>query len=180
MTSIYDKLNWKVLTGILFFLVIISLVLFFSLVGKPSLDTSQSQLNSYQEAGYSLNHPKEIAVQPVTVSGGGTGLVFKLPQGEDYTMQLEIVPRTEGNNINTISNIFRISQYSEKDITINGQTGKEFVGSTKIGDRTIQEKAAILEKNGQIYKLHLLYYADQRNLEADNLFSQVRDSLKIN
>ena len=76
--------------------------------------------------------------------------------------------------------IFRILNYPEIEININGKSGREFSGSNVIGEFTVQEKVAIIENQGHIYKLYLLYYANQRNTEVDKLFSQILLSLHLN
>lgn len=191
MYKTFLSLDWKVLAAIGFIIFsLIAAYLFFSF--NSALPTAKSTprvspiSNStipahawqiYTDGEFSISYPPDVTTTTSTFSGGGKALIFDLPQGPNYSMTLEVVPSsTETNNIETIYSIFR-GLYQETDINVNGISGKQFQGSHLLGDKNIQEKAVIVENQGQIYKLHLLYYSNERNTQVDNLFSQILSTL---
>jgi len=193
MYKTFFSLDWRILAAFCFIAsILIAIFIFFSInPGSPTVKStpSVSPVNRqnitptwqvYSETGYSISYPPDVIIEPAIISGGGNALVFHLPQGVDYSMQLEVLPVTSTNKVEISLEIFRILSYPEIDINISGKSGKEFSGSNVIGEFTVQEKVAILENQGEIYKLYLLYYANKRNTEVDNIFSQILSSLNFN
>lgn len=186
MQNTFFNLDWKILVGISFITVfLIAAFLFFSNYSSsptptptPNLSPSPTQ-QIYDDPDYSISYPPDVAVTPASVAGGGKALIFNLPQGPDYTLELDIIPSNQTSNANIISNIFRDMKYQESDISIDNTPAKEFSGSTKVDNIIFQEKIALAENNGQFYKLHLIYKSDQRKIEADNLFFQILSTLKF-
>jgi len=164
-------LTWKIWLAILAPVLIVSIVIFLFLYTRP---------NSYKDTAFSLSYPKNVRVEQSSIAGGGKSIIFHLPQGPDYGMTLEIVPSTATNNASIIDNIFRDSGYKESDVVFGGVAGKEFLGATRVDETAFQEKIAIAENHGTIYKLHLIYKLPERDKKADDEFSQILSTLHFN
>jgi hypothetical protein len=178
--NILDKINWKILLCLLIFLIIIIMIPLFFYGFKPQeVKQPVASINSHQGESFSLEYPNNVTVASSEITGGGQSLIFQLPQGSQSSLKLETASSSETNNASLLLNTFRLANYQEATLNIGGIPGNEFIGSTVIGDVTVQERAAIFEHKGQIYKLHSIYQSPSRNPEVDNLFSQILASLKF-
>mgnify|MGYP001616564078 CR=1 FL=1 len=194
MYKTFYNLDWKILVAICFTAFgFIALFIYFSInsasptKSTPSISPPTQQTATptpawqvYAGEGYSISYPPDVTITPSTISGGGNTLVFHQSQDPDFNLVLEVIPSIKTNNAEIIYGIFRTFLYPETDINISGAPGKQFSGSSKFEEETLQEIAAILENKGKIYKLHLLYSSEQRNAKADDLFSQILSTLRFN
>ncbi len=185
--------NWKILLAIaaLVLLVVVALGVSF-LSGKstpkpattkavPTIIQAQSTPSTnwqvYSQSDYSISYPKDVTATPKQAVNG-RGLDFNLPVGQDYHMDLQVLPNTS-TSVEKISSIFRAFHYQENDILIDNYPAKKFTGNAKIGGVISQEIAVIVEVKGQIYKLQLTYSGGQRNSDVDDLFLKILLNLKF-
>lgn len=179
MYNTFSNLDWKILVAICFITVfLIAAFLFFSNnssspAPRPTPIASPApSLQVYSDSDYSITYPLDVTTTSTTISGGGKALIFNLPQGSDYQMDLEVLS-SSSNNIEIISAIFQSFKFEENNILIDGISAKKFSGSIPVGDKTIQETAVILENKNQIYKLQLSYPSAEKNTKVEQLFSQI-------
>ncbi len=181
MGQSFNNLDWKILLGICFvLLVVIGLMIFLS--NRPNNTQDQSPIaltQVYQGANYTISHPSNITITPTSYGEAGNGLSFNLPQKTANFMDFEVTKSTPDNNMGILTKMYEVFDYSENNIHIGNVVGKEFTGSTTLKNRIIQEKTAIFEYQGYNYKLGLSYFSNQRDQQLDQLFSQILSSLKF-
>lgn len=186
MNNFLLNLNWKVLLALGIILLILGAGSIFllgrlsskvtSLSVTPTPSSAADNWKVYYQSDYSISYPPEASISARRIQGGGRELDIHLAQGPSYRVELQIVPNSN-TSIERISGIFRDHHYQESDIVINSKPAKKFTGtmltSLPTGNIVLQEIAALVENNGQIYRLELIYYKPQRNSEVDNLFLKI-------
>lgn len=151
------------------------------LTAIPTLNPQESSsLTTFNSGPVVFEYPETATVNTAPIAGGGESISVVPQVATNPTIEIQITSAAE-TPIQRMHEIFTAYGFQRQEVLMGeGNTiqATMYKGAISFPDKPLQEEVVIFEKDGNVYKIQMVYYANTVDPQASEAFQAVISTFK--